>query len=228
MSNKFFKTLSALLALAIIAVALIFSRQKFNPLSAYDDGIDNIDPDTIKLGGRVRVSFSDVILSKANETRKLVVYEQEGTVKVNVEDRVIEQLDIDLLKKNQAITYSATGHFVVDLDELKAANLIDDPEAGTLTIRINHPHLDSIDIDPNDVKIGAKEGGFLALGELKLSLQDYNEIEKELHKRLNDKFNTSANGQKADDLALAAVYKIYQPIVNAVNPNYTLKIEFIN
>ena len=71
MSNKFFKTLSALLALAIIAVALIFSRQKFNPLSAYDDGIDNIDPDTIKLGGRVRVSFSDVILSKATRPESL-------------------------------------------------------------------------------------------------------------------------------------------------------------
>lgn len=226
---QFLKCMSGVLAVAIVLILVIFGRQKFNPLSSYEDGIESIDPNTIVLdGGKVRVSFSDVILSEQKETRKLVVFEQEGTVTAKIEERVIKQLDVEALKKNQSITYTATGHFIVDLDKLSKSNLVDDQDNKILTIKINHPHLDSIDIDPNEIKIGGKDNGVLAFGDLKLSLKDYNDIEKDLQNRLKEKFDTSANGQKADDLAIKAVYDIYAPIVRAVDDDYTLKIEFIN
>lgn len=225
----FFKCLCVVLTVAIIVVLAIFGRQQYKIDSSYEDGMDDIDPNTIILdGGKVRVSFSDVILSEEKETRKLVVFEQDGTVTAKIEDRVVKQLDVDALKKNQSVTYTATGHFIVDLDNLNESNLIDDKDNKILTIKITHPHLDSIDIDPNEIKIGEKDNGLLAFGKLKLSLEDYNDIEKDLQKRLQEKFDTSANGQKADDLAIKAVYDIYEPIVKAVDEDYKLQIEFVD
>ena len=41
------------------------------------------------------------------------------------------------------------------------------------------------------------------------------------------RLNNSANGQKADDLALKAVTETFEPVVKAVDGEYTLKVEFV-
>ena len=86
------------------------------------DGIEQIDLDTIYLkssGGEV--SCSDVILSRQNETRKLIVSTQTGTVTTKLTDRLIKQLDFDFMKKTQDVSYTGTGYFVVDLDNLNCS-----------------------------------------------------------------------------------------------------------
>ena len=210
-----------------IVIWLIYKDHKSYDLSKYRDGVTVVDPNTIVLSDSgVRVSFSEVILSKPNETRKLVVFEQEGTVSYTIEDRMFSFLDAESTKKYQTVKYTGKGSFIVELDELTAANIIDDSENKVLTIKIPHPRLDTIDIDPNKVEIGEQTTGFWAIGTIKLTLSDYNIIETELRDRLVEKFNTTANGQEADDLALDAVYAIYAPIVEAVDSDYELKIVF--
>ena len=69
---------------------------------AYDDGITQIDLDTIYLNASgVQVDFYDVIVGKQEEVRKLIVSTQETTVSVKLTDRLIEILDVDFLKKTQ-------------------------------------------------------------------------------------------------------------------------------
>ena len=63
------------------------------------------------------VNFSDVILSDQNESRKLIVSVQKAMVATKLTDRLIKQLDI--LKKTQNVSYTGTGCFVVDLDNLR-------------------------------------------------------------------------------------------------------------
>ena len=58
--------------------------------------------------------------------------------------------------------------------------------------------------------------GLLARGDIELTVRDYNVIAKDLRTRLEEKFNTAANGQKAEDLALKMVQEVYEPIVKAV------------
>lgn len=220
---------SAVLAVAILVLGIVFLTRKNNVSSSYDDGIEMIDPNTIKLDSSgVRVSFSDVILSKPNETRKLVAYEVTGKVSYTIEDRMIEAIDWDPSKKLQTVTYEGKGSFVVDLDKLTNKNIVDDADNKVLTIKINHPYVDTIEIDPEKVIIEDQKKGFFTLGDIKLTVQDYNTIEKELNKRLRDSFNKAAYGQKADDLAIKAVYDIYEPVVKAVDSRYTLKVVFID
>ena len=191
------------------------------------DNIEQIDLDTIYLkNSGVEVNFSEVILSDHNEMRKLIVSTQQGTVSTELTDRLIRQLDFDFLKKTQTVSYTGTGYFVVDLDNLTAANVVEDKEKKTIRILIDHAYLQAIEIDPNNIIIDEVKEGLLARGDIELTVRDYNVIAKELRTRLEEKFDTVANGQKADDLALKMVKEVYEPIVKAIDRRYDVIVQF--
>lgn len=197
------------------------------PHTQVSDGIEQIDLDTIYLqSSGVEVNFSDVILSSQNETRKLIVSTQNGTVTTKLTDRLIRQLDFDFMKKTQNVSYAGTGYFVVDLDNLTAANVVTDRDRKTVTIRIGHAYLQAIEIDPNNIIIDEVEESLLARGDIKLTVADCNAIERELRARLEEKFNTAANGQAADELAVKMVKEVYEPIVKAIDHRYSVSVEF--
>ena len=61
---------------------------------SYDDGVEQIDLNTIYLeGSGVEVNFSEVLLGKQEETRKLIVSTQKATVSTELSDRLIQKLD---------------------------------------------------------------------------------------------------------------------------------------
>ena len=138
----------------------------------------------------------------------------------------IQKLDFDFLKKTQTVSYAGTGYFVVDLDNLTAANVIEDKEKKTVTIFIDHAYLQAIEIDPNNIIIDEVKEGLLARGDIELTVRDYNVIAKELRTRLEEKFDTVTNGQKADALALKMVQEIYEPIVKAIDRRYDVSVQF--
>ena len=216
------------LALVLITVVIIGWVRGKNPLHMdVSDGIERIDLDTIYLeSSGVEVDFSDVILSNHNETRKLIVSTQSGTVSTKLTDRLIKQLDFNFLKKTQNVSYTGTGYFVVDLDNLTAANVIQDKEKKTVTIRIDHAYLEAIEIDPNNIIIDEVKEGLLARGDIELSVADYNAIEKELRSKLEEKFDTASNGQAADASALKRVKEVYEPVVKAIDRKYSVIVEF--
>lgn len=215
-------------AILVVVVIAWVCAQGPNPLHMdTDDGIERIDLDTIYLeASGVEVNFSEVILSDHNETRKLIVSTQTGQVSTELTDRLIEKLDFDFLKKTQSVSYNGTGYFVVDLDDLTATNVIQDHDKKTVTIRIGHAYLEAIEINPNNIIIDEVKEGLLARGDIELTVADYNAIEKELRTRLEDKFDTVANGQKADDIALRMVKEVYEPIVKAIDRKYDVIVEF--
>lgn len=215
--------------IAAIGIVVIWGcKHGSNPLHMkVSDNIQQIDLDTIYLkNSGVEVNFSEVILSDQSEMRKLIVSTQRGTVTTELTDRLIKQLDFDFLKKTQTVSYTGTGYFVVDLDNLTAANVIENKEKKTITILIDHAYLQAIEIDPNNIIIDEVKEGLLARGDIELTVRDYNVIAKELRTRLEEKFNTAANGQKADDLALKMVKEVYEPIVKAIDRRYDVIVQF--
>ena len=230
MKNKreFLNITAAVLAAMVVAVVIWGCANGSDPLHMQvSDGIEQIDLDTIYLeSSGVEVNFSDVILSSQNETRKLIVSTQIGTVTTKLTDRLIKQLDFDFLKKTQNVSYTGTGYFVVDLDNLTAANVIEDSDKKTVTILIDHAYLQAIEIDPNNIIIDDVKEGLLAWGDVELSVADYNTIELELRSRLEEKFDTAANGQAADELALKMVQEIYEPVVKAIDRRYSVIVQF--
>ena len=217
-----------ILFLAVVGVFLWgIMKVKQEDSGEYDDGIVQVDLNTIYLeGSDVKVDFSEVILGQQQETRKLIVSTHEATVSTQLAASLIDKLDFDFLTKTQKVSYFGTGYFVVDLDNLTAANIIQDAENKTVTIRIGHAYLEVVDIDPEKVIVDEVKQGLLAWGKIKLTMNEYNEIEKELINRMEEKFNTAENGQLADGIALQMVKEVYEPIVKAIDPEYSVVVEF--
>lgn len=226
--EKLLNVIAGILAVSLVAVVGWGLTRRSDPLHMQvSDGIEQIDLDTIYLqASGVEIDFTELILADPNETRKLIVSTQNGTVTTQLTDRLIRQLDFDFMKKTQNVSYTGTGYFVVDLDNLTAANVIEDKEKKTVVIRIDHAYLQAIEIDPNNIMIDEVKEGLLARGDIKLTVSDYKAIEKDLRSRLEAKFNTAANGQAADELALRMVKEVYEPIVKAVDRRYSVIIEF--
>lgn len=226
--QKYLNITAGILAVLVIAVIVWGCVHGANPLHMQvSDGIEQIDLDTIYLkSSGVEVNFSDVILTRQNETRKLIVSTQTGTVTTKLTDRLINKLDFDFMKKTQNVSYTGTGYFVVDLDNLTAANVIEDRDKKTVTIRIGHAYLQAIEIDPNNIIIDDVKESLLARGDIELTLADYNTIERDLRSRLEEKFDTAANGQAADELAVKMVKEIYEPVVKAIDRSYSVIVQF--
>ena len=225
--QKRLNIIAGVLAALLMAVVLWGVLLGSNPLhTQISDGVEPVDLDTIDLrSSGVEVNFSDVILSGQNETRKLIVSTQTGTVSTKLTDRLIKQLDFDFMKKTQNVFYTGTGYYVVDLDNLTAANVLEDHDEKAVTIRVDHPYLQAVEIDPSRIIIEDVEESLLARGDIRLSVADYTAIEEDLRSRLAEKFDTAANGRSMDELAVKMVRQVYEPIVKAIDPRYRVVVE---
>ena len=220
---------SCVVLFVLIVGVLVWGRN--NKVSvfreAYDDGIEQIDLDTIYLkDSGVEVNFSEILLGKQEETRKLIVSTQEATVSTELSDRLLQKLDFDFLKKTQKVSYTGKGYFVVDLDNLTGEDIIEDKEKRIITIKIGHAYLQTIEIDPDKVIVDEVKEGLLARGDIELTVKDYNIIEKELRSLLESEFDTAENGQEADNLALKMVREVYEPVIEAIDQRYSVMVEF--
>ena len=226
--NKILNIVCYVLAGAIVVTllwGLVNGKHVFK--DNYDDGIEQIDLDTIYLNGsKVEVDFSEVIIGTQEETRKLIVSTQEATVSTELTSELIRQLDFNFLKKTQKVSYTGNGYFVVDLDNLTKENIIQNKQKKQITIKIDHAYLQVIEINPEKIIIDEVKEGLLARGDIKLTVKDYNAIEKELRNRMEEKFNTAENGQSADKIALQMVKEVYEPVIKAIDSSYELNVEF--
>lgn len=226
--NKILNIVCYVLAWAIVVTllwGLVNGKHVFK--DNYDDGIEQIDLDTIYLNGsKVEVDFSEVIIGTQEETRKLIVSTQEATVSTELTSELIRQLDFNFLKKTQKVSYTGNGYFVVDLDNLTKENIIQNKQKKQITIKIDHAYLQAIEINPEKIIIDEVKEGLLARGDIKLTVKDYNAIEKELRNRMEEKFNTAENGQNADKIALQMVKEVYEPVIKAIDSSYELTVEF--
>ena len=228
MKRKVLGIFCAVLLVIIIGILIWGSNHSVAVFSEqYNDGVKQIDLNTIYLEeSGVEVDFSEVLLSNQEETRKLIVSTQEAEVFTELSEKVIKKLDFDILKKTQKVSYTGTGYFVVDLDKMTEKSIIQDKENKVLTIKIGHAYLQAIEIDPDKIIVDEVKKGLFAWGDLELTVKDYNEIEKELRNRLETKFDTAENGQKADEIAIRMVKEVYEPVVKAIDNSYSVVVEF--
>ena len=228
MKKKLWNILCIVVLAAIVIITLWGVIHKKNQAKDdFSDGLEKLEADVIYLeGSRIEVSFSDVILSNQNETRKLIVSEQEGTVSTLLTSRLIQQIDFDFMKKTQTISYTGKGYFVVDLSHLTKDDVIEDQEHKTIRILIDHAYLETVDINPDDIIIDEVKESLLARGKMKLTVAEYNEIERQLRQKLELQFNTPENAREADDIALKMVKELYETVIKAIDPTYQVEVSF--
>lgn len=225
--QKYWNITAAVLAVLLLVVVIWGVTRNDTASTGVEDGIEQIDLDTLYLkSSGLEVNFSEIILSGQNETRKLIVSTQTGTVTTQLTDRLISLVDLGILTKTQNVSYTGTGYFVVDLDNLTANKVITNNTDKTVTIKIGHAYLQAIEIDPDNIIVDEVKQGLLNWGKIKLTMSDYRVIEQDLRTRMEEKFNTAANGQIANDNALRMVKEVFEPVVKAIDRRYSVIIEF--
>ena len=226
MKKRFFQIVSICLILAIVIVVITNKKQKDEDQnSPWDDNIELPNSDTIVLDDSgAEVTFYDVILSDQEQTRKLVFATQEATVDSEINAYTL--LKSEYTKKKQKVTYKAKGSFVVDLEKLDKDSIVVDKDNKKVIIKIPHAELDTIEIDPNKINVEDQSNAVLAFGDLTLTVKDYVELEKKLQDKLKDAFNKKENWNMADDKAIEAVKKVYEPAIKAVNRSYDVEVVF--
>lgn len=176
------------------------------------------------INGRTIVEFSDVICEEFNKESELVVSSVEASCETTVKQT--GAFDLDAFNKYQTFIYKATGRFSVDLSEMSEQSISMDEENKIITISIPHAKMMPVDIDPSKFTAKDTQSGFLAFGSLKFTANEYNSIETECKKKLEEGINTKENRLMADENALEEIKNIYEPIVKAVDDEYSLEVVF--
>ena len=227
MKKRVIYIISGALLLATLLIIIIGGKSIEKPSDSYDDGVKQLDANTIVLeSGKVRVDFSKILLSNQEEMRKLIVVTQEATASYKLSKNLIKNTTLSITQKEEEVHYTAEGYFTVDLSKVTAQDIIDDEESKTLTIVVEEPELEAITIDPEKIYSDNKKNGLFAWGNLEITIEDYRNIEINLQSRLEKAFNTSSNLEMAKKNGLSMVAAVYEPIVKAIDDEYSVVVKY--
>lgn len=172
------------------------------------------------------VDFYEPIIEQFNKESQLVVSSADASMEMNLKQTGV--FDIKALNKSQKIKYKGTGRFYIDMSEMSRDDVVVDNENKVVTITIPHSKMLPIDIDPNRFESEDAKKGLLAFGDLKFTPKEYNDLQTEVKAQIEKKVDTKENRVKADENAMEEMVKIYEPIVQALDSEYTVSIQFRN
>lgn len=211
-------------AVAAIAVGLLCFRPQLKHLLGMDaaapTALAGLLPDSTM--GYNKIDFTNAVLGKAQETAKLVVLEQEVAVDSEVSSALA---NLAVFKKTKQIHSQGTGYYTVDLDGFTAKNVAVDLETRTVTVTIPKAVLDHIAVDPEKTTFEETEHAFLGFGDVKLTQEQQNELDRSVQAAMNEVLDTPEQYDKADEIARLKVRQLFQPVVSAVAEEFMVAVQ---
>ncbi len=173
--------------------------------------------------GYTAADFEDAVLGGASEHQELVVMEQPVEIMTTITRAGLGNLSIFSKVKN--VTYFGTGVYTVDLSGINRRNITVDTDEKTVTVRIPHTYLQYIVTDLEATEFEDTEKGLLAFGDLKMTTEEQNELEKSVENAMRERLDQPDLYEQADSIALLKTYEIFQPLITAVSPEYIVIME---
>ena len=224
--NVLLSLLPILLAIGIFAYFVVPKVNALANIFKVDEPVEGHDLTLENFGifGYTVVDFQEAVLGDSSKLKKLEVYKQEISDAGTAKDTGF--LNLNVFTKNQVITYKGTAVYTIDLSDLKDSDIVLDEENKIVTIYIPHAQQEEINILEKDISYSDVEKGLLAIGEIKLAPQKYDEIKAEARVRMQEKLDEQKVLETADRFAKLVVWELYSPIVKGVAKNYSLEVEF--
>ncbi len=170
------------------------------------------------------VDFQNAVLGEASRHQELIVMEQPLEITSTITKAGLGNLQI--FSKAKTITYFGTGVYTVDMGGLDSDHVLVDPEKKLVTIKIPHSNLQYINPDLDKTEFEDTEKGLLAFGDLKLKTEDQNRLLQAVYKSMEERLKEEDLFQMADEFAQMSSWQMFQPIVTAISPEYTVEIVF--
>lgn len=215
------------LILIAILIAVLFLLPKLRDMLTPDINIDVPDslsgllPD--EKMGYSQIDFSNAILGEARTKSDFVVLEQD----VEVSTRVSQALaNLALFEKSQVIRSFGTGVYTVDLSKIAAADVVFDAESHLVTVQIPHAALSYVTVDVEKTEFEETKKALFAFGEIKLTNEQLNLLEQNIQDAMKETLGSAEMLAKADTTALSQVQALFTPIVQSIEKDIRLSVEF--
>lgn len=176
--------------------------------------------------GYTAVDFEEAVLGAAKKEALLVVDEQEISVVSTTTKAGLFNLGV--FSKNQSVTFVGMSQYAVDLKKLTKENISVDDESHTVTVKVPHAEFHLVKIDHDKTIFADTEKGLLAFGDIKMTQEENNEIEKEATAKLEEKAKEPEPMKKADQYALYVLRDLFETSINSVTNSYKVKVEFVD
>lgn len=209
-------------ALIVGVLAIGLKDQLFGTVETTKESADEILDETFT--GYTAVDFQDAIMGEAEQHQEIIVMEQPLEISTTITKAGLGNLSI--FSKTKNINYAGTGVYTVDMKGFTKDNVAVDTDKQVVTVTIPHSTLQYTNIDYDKCEFEDTEKGLLAFGDLSLTTEQQNELEKTITSEMKEKLNTEELLSKADEFAEMSVWNMFQPLVTAVSPTYTLEVQF--
>ena len=185
------------------------------------DSLSGMLPDETM--GYNKIDFSNAVLGESREKSDFVVLEQDVTVTSRVSQALA---NLALFEKSQIIRSYGTGVYSVDLSTLTEQDVAVDESLTTVTISIPHAALTYITVDLEKTEYEETEKALFAFGEIKLTSEQTNILEQSIDDAMRVQLTSDEMLQKADAHAISQTQKLFEPVIQAVAPEYVVVINF--
>lgn len=170
---------------------------------------------------QTNLDFQSAILGESREKQMYVVLEQDVTVETRVTQSL---LNLSVFEKSKTIHSIGTGYYAIDLSTLTENSIRVDDSEKNVVVTVPHAILYVLDYDVTASTFEDTQGGIFALGELKLTMEQQNEIQKSIDAAMHEVLETEEMFAFADEKGALMVYELFQPLVAALSDEYTLEI----
>lgn len=180
-------------------------------------------PTELPSGGieETTIDFQSAILGESREQQMYVVLEQD----VNVESRISQTvLDLSIFQKTRTVQSYGTGCYAVDLAGMTEDDITVDDTKKIVSVAIPHAVLYAVEYDIANSTFVDDKQGLLAFGELKLTLEQTNELQKSIDDALRATLTSKEMFELADETASEKVELLFAPVVQALAEDYSVRI----
>ena len=218
--NDFLKGALIGLLCGMLIAYFILDRMYQNMMNAQTE----TPAETEEPSGPSSVEFEEAVLEAASEHSELIVMEQPLSIPTTITKSGLGNLAI--FSKVKDVTYYGTGVYTVDLSKIDAKHIRTDIFNRTVSILIPHAVLQYVNPDLSRTEFQDTEKGWLAFGDIKLTTEESNELEKSVMSAMEERLNQDDLLIQADEFAVLKTWEIFQPIIASVSPEYTVEMEF--
>lgn len=211
-----------IILIAILAISgslMVSSVREALGIGDWPTSFRDLLPD--ELMGYNDVEITQAILGEVRDKNQLIVMEQDIEVQTEISRTLA---NIPLFEKTKTIYSYGTGAYALDLSAITEGAISFDHHRKEVIMQIPHAALAYVDPDFSKTKFGDTEKALLAFGDIKMTQEQENVVNKEIEDAMWNKLNTDNRLAVADLKSVQQVKKLLAPIVQEINEDYTLKV----
>jgi hypothetical protein len=171
--------------------------------------------------GSKKFISKETLVSSIRQRQKLITTEVELNERMTADSR---WGDWDIFKKIQNINFVGTGLYSVDLSNLSIKNI--DINNKTVTITLPSPAIEMVTTNPDKTSYEKTDNGIFRFGEIKLSTEDQQLLQKTVESKMRDKMLEKQYYDTAIGNSEKSMISLIKSIVNTTNFSYIIKIKF--